>query len=375
MVIGFPSNYAIPLIEAGLLMDFTDKISDIANLHEGVVRLNMEIGNERLFTISPVITDMQLLFTNKYILDSLNLEIELGDYVSWYEFLVHLDSIQEKIEANGLDYRPLSFEFGWEGRRDTSVARSFVMNLLGSDTPLDASGLFNESAENFFAHFSEIIDRHGITSEEVIDLGGYPWDFVFSTGNFVHMLGGLSELERLLNEEFNDYHNSISMWELNIGFPVAVSFISVEGGSTQNLRETAIFINNKTQHPDVCIDILNLLMSEEYANKIIDNRFDFSHFSATYISLPTFFSAETISRINEVYDDGFCISSLYAGNVAYAIDASGTRVFTGIGHLRIFEDAFTDVLWREDEIDFTYAVRQALQNINDKLKDLNSSDN
>lgn len=367
MVLGFPSNTALRLIENSMLLDLTYYVDSIDNLHSGIVQLNKEVSGGRLYTISPVITNIQLLFTNQKLMESLNMENEIPDFISWYAFAEHLDNVQELVSERMLSYRPLSLEVGCPDAQYTIIARSFLMTLLGSESPFDEYGQLTVESENFLKTFAMVADRHGITSDEVLNLGGYPWDFTFANGEFAHMLGELSQMERLLNAEFNNYHNNRSPWQLNVDFPISVSAININGGYVQNLRETALFINLQTEHKDLCIRILNYLLSEEHAKRIIASRFDYSHFSPTYIPLPAFFNEYTIALINEAYNGNFCVSLIYSGKYASAIDSVGTAMFADVRYFRLFEDALTNIIWRENDVVFEDAFSSAALFINQGL--------
>lgn len=88
--------------------------------------------------------------------------------------------------------------------------------------------------------------------------------------------------------------------------------------------------------------MLNYFLSKEYAYKIIDTRDEYSHFSNSLFSYPTYYDEDTISELNKAYGEKFDAHLFYdieygsrinntdQTNDAYLFDTSLNEGFTMI---------------------------------------------
>ena len=104
----------------------------------------------------------------------------------------------------------------------------------------------------------------------------------------------------------------------------------------QNMRTTVIAIDENTEHKSMCIDIMNYILSEEYAMKMIEVRNEYSHFSNAPFAYPAYYSQSTIDELNKSYNGKFDSSLIY--NVE-----QGSRVYMS-GDIAKFEAVVNQAL-------------------------------
>lgn len=354
MCIGIPSYQLATVIENNRLLDISNSIVEIENIHKGAIDLSKKMGNGNMYFISSTLDNIYMVFQNQNILDELN--GSLPTYISWDEFKKHLDNNEQIIQDNNLSYDGLALAVKDIGSEDIFVGYEFFLQALGLETRLIENNRLTPAAENYFKIFSKIISDYGKGYEE-FENAKYPKDYIFTTGNYAYMLGQSYDLEVFLNTDLNNSLNSTSPFSINLNFPLKVSFINFDGSNTQNLRESSIFINKQTQNKEECISILNTLLSKEYALKMIDSRGKYSHFTSSMYYYPTYYDSATIAELNKSYDGKFDISILYdvdhvnptyhnaidMNTIIKSFDEAFTRIYKNKGDDSIIENTIINM--------------------------------
>lgn len=156
------------------------------------------------------------------------------------------------------------------------------------------------------------------------------------------MLGESYDVEVFLNKSFNEEYNRSAPVKISPDFPIEISYISYDASRIQNFRDTSIAINKSTLEKKLTLEMLNYFLSKEYAYKIIDTRDEYSHFSNSLFSYPTYYDEDTISELNKAYGEKFDAHLFYdieygsrinntdQTNDAYLFDTSLNEGFTMI---------------------------------------------
>ena len=337
MCIGIPSYQLSKAIDKNLLLDITDSILEIENIHKGAVDISKKMGNGNLYFIPAAIYNIYMVFQNQLILNELN--SSLPAYISWDEFKGYLDTNLQLIQDNDLTYDPLALAVKDMGSEELFIGYEFFMQALGLGTRIIEDNKLTPAARDYYTTFGKIISDYG-KGYEAFDNAKYPKDYIFTTGNYMCMLGQSYDLEIFLNTDLNDNFNRTSPFTLNVDFPLKISFINFDGSKTQNLRDTSICINKQTKYKDQCISILNTLLSKDYALKMIESRDIYSHFASSVYSYPTYYDSDTVAALNKSYDGKFDISLLYDvdyGNPTYHNDVEMGTI------IESFNEGFTEI--------------------------------
>lgn len=359
--LGVPSYQLEKIIGNDRLLNITDSILEIEKIHKGVVDISRKMGSGNLYFVSPIISNIYLVFQNKLILN--DLDSKLPTYVSWNEFLRHLNDNQNIIENKNLDYYPIALAVKNFGEDNLFIGYQFFLQALGLGEKIIEDNKFTQSTIEYYKVFSKIVSDYG-KGYESFENGKYPKDYIFINGNYVYMLGEAYDLESFFNSDLNNIINKNSPLEIKVDFPVEISFINFDGSKTQNLRDTTIFINKNTDNKELCINILNTLLSKEYANKIIENRSEYSHFTSSRFAYPTYYDNDTITALNKKYDGKFDISLLYDveyGNVIYNNDIDMKII------INLLNDEFTKVYNTKENYNMDSFLEDSIKNMEEKF--------
>lgn len=170
----------------------------------------------------------------------------------------------------------------------------------------------------------------------------YPKNYIYTNGEYAFMLGESYDVEVFLNKSFNEEYNRSAPVKISPDFPIEISYISYDASRIQNFRDTSIAINKSTLEKKLTLEMLNYFLSKEYAYKIIDTRDEYSHFSNSLFSYPTYYDEDTISELNKAYGEKFDAHLFYdieygsrinntdQTNDAYLFDTSLNEGFTMI---------------------------------------------
>ena len=337
MLMGVPSQEVQKSINDGLLMDITDEIINIDSLHKGTVDASLKDGNGRMYYVSPIVENVYLVFQNDEIFDALNVE-KLPLYVSWEEFLYTLGELDSAIETTNSNYYPIAYSVKNVNDEKLFIAPEFRMFGYGLDIPVYENGYYmkSEEWEQYYYYFATFVKQYGKGYEE-LENGIYPKNNIFANGEYAIMFATLSEVEMYLNEEYNTMYNKNSPTDIEADFDITVTFMpNLYGEPMQNMRTTVIAIDENTEHKSMCIDIMNYILSEEYAMKMIEVRNEYSHFSNAPFAYPAYYSQSTIDELNKSYNGKFDSSLIY--NVE-----QGSRVYMS-GDIAKFEAVVNQAL-------------------------------
>ena len=363
MCIGIPSYQLSALIDNERLLDITDSILYIDNIHKGAVDISKKMGNEKLYFIPSAIYNVYMVFQNQSILNTLS--ISLPNYMSWEELEAYLNTTLQFIQEANLSYVPLALAVKDMESKELFIGYEFFMQALGLDTRIVEDNKLTPAAKNYYTTFANIISKYG-KGYEAFENAKYPNDYIFVEGNYAYMLGQSYDLEVFLNSFLNHNFNKESPFTLNIDFPLKVSFINFDGTNTQNLRETSIFINKHTSYIDQCISILNTLLSKEYALKMIESRDTYAHFTSSTYQYPTYYDKDTLAALNKSYNGKFDISVLY--DVDYGNPTYHNDLEMGI-MIEAFNEGFTEVYNNKSDISIITNTLIDIEDTFAKIKD------
>lgn len=340
MIIGVPSHQLEYAVSNKLLLEITHEVSNIENMHKGVIDRSKKMGDGKLYYISPIVNHISLLFQNKEILQELDIE-PLPRYMSWEGFVNKLDLVQERINSKNLEYYPLALSVKNANEDILFSAYDFQTLAYGLDSKIFENNEFSERWKTFYKLFAEIIYKYGKDLEEM-DNGMYPKNYIYTNGEYAFMLGESYDVEVFLNKSFNEEYNRSAPVKISPDFPIEISYISYDASRIQNFRDTSIAINKSTLEKKLTLEMLNYFLSKEYAYKIIDTRDEYSHFSNSLFSYPTYYDEDTISELNKAYGEKFDAHLFYdieygsrinntdQTNDAYLFDTSLNEGFTMI---------------------------------------------
>lgn len=346
MIIGVPSHQLEYAVSNKLLLEITHEVSNIENMHKGVIDRSKKMGDGKLYYISPIVNHISLLFQNKEILQELDIE-PLPRYMSWEGFVNKLDLVQERINSKNLEYYPLALSVKNANEDILFSAYDFQTLAYGLDSKIFENNEFSERWKTFYKLFAEIIYKYGKDLEEM-DNGMYPKNYIYTNGEYAFMLGESYDVEVFLNKSFNEEYNRSAPVKISPDFPIEISYISYDASRIQNFRDTSIAINKSTLEKKLTLEMLNYFLSKEYAYKIIDTRDEYSHFSNSLFSYPTYYDEDTISELNKAYGEKFDAHLFYdieygsrinntdQTNDAYLFDTSLNEGFTMIYNNRAF---------------------------------------
>ena len=340
MIIGVPSHQLEYAVSNKLLLEITHEVSNIENMHKGVIDRSKKMGDGKLYYISPIVNHISLLFQNKEILQELDIE-PLPRYMSWEGFVNKFDLVQERINSKNLEYYPLALSVKNANEDILFSAYDFQTLAYGLDSKIFENNEFSERWKTFYKLFAEIIYKYGKDLEEM-DNGMYPKNYIYTNGEYAFMLGESYDVEVFLNKSFNEEYNRSAPVKISPDFPIEISYISYDASRIQNFRDTSIAINKSTLEKKLTLEMLNYFLSKEYAYKIIDTRDEYSHFSNSLFSYPTYYDEDTISELNKAYGEKFDAHLFYdieygsrinntdQTNDAYLFDTSLNEGFTMI---------------------------------------------
>lgn len=172
MIIGVPSHQLEYAVSNKLLLEITHEVSNIENMHKGVIDRSKKMGDGKLYYISPIVNHISLLFQNKEILQELDIE-PLPRYMSWEGFVNKLDLVQERINSKNLEYYPLALSVKNANEDILFSAYDFQTLAYGLDSKIFENNEFSERWKTFYKLFAEIIYKYGKDLEEM-DNGMYP---------------------------------------------------------------------------------------------------------------------------------------------------------------------------------------------------------
>lgn len=364
MIIGLPSHQLEYAIKNERLLDITNYIENIENIHKGVVNRSIKMGDGKLFYISPIISLVHLVFQNELIFEELGIDM-LPEYVSWYEFLDKLEQIEQVIEYNELTYFPLALGVTNDIEDLLFTSHDFIMHGFGLDSPMFNNNKFTPKWKSFFSIWSQIIANYGKTLTDM-DFGRVPGNNIFNNSKYAMMLGNTFSLELFFNKSFNSrYNENVQLIKIP-EFPIKISFVNYDASRTQNFRDTSIAINKNTNNKELATKILNFLTSEEYAFKIIESMPYYSHFSNAIFSYPSYYSDSTIYALNSIYDNEFDIRLIYSADY-------GSRIYNE-DHFNDFNlfnkqlnEAFTNVFNNRLNNNLNYEIEQSIIYIENNL--------
>ena len=368
MVIGIPSFFASTWIANERLLDITDYVAGLENIHRGVVNISKTMGNGRMYFISPVIDDIYLLFFNRTALDELGVGSDLPSHISWADLLERLYASQTAIVANNSELFPIAISVGSLDNNFNLVSQ-FLMQSAGLGSHLVEGYQLTQPMRELFAIYAEVTARYGRTDSELRN-GFLPHNLIFAEGNHLFLVGNIRDLELMLNEEANRSFNLAAITaeeRVIVGIPsIGVSVINFDGSRKQNIRETAIFINRNTEHKETAINIMNLFMSKEYAHRIIENRMLASVFSTHRFVFPSYFDDETIAQLNGFFSGNFDAALFY--DVDYGNAIMGMYI-NDMDFMNLLSEAFAYVhenFTPDDDIDGI--VSTALMSMEESLQ-------
>jgi len=372
MVIGLPSYLTPQLILNNRLLDITDDLVNLENIHKGVVDIAKTIGNGRVYFISPIIQDIALVFSNQEILSELGLD-NLPDYIGWKDFLNSLAYCNTEIDIRSLGYSPLALSVGAYQGEDLMIAHEFLQQHTILSRDLTENNVLSQDATELFDIYAKVVAQYGKTENELLN-GMFPSNLIFTEGNFAYMVGDVSVLELLLNSEYNNEFNADSPFEIKADFPIGVSIINFDGSQKQNIKETSIIINRNTEHKDITLELLNFFMGKELAHNMIENRAKHSYFTPFRYTFPSYHDEETIKLLNEIYDNGFNASLLY--DVEHGNTIAGMYI-TNRELIELLNEGFTQVYNAQannSDNDLEISIVEAIRYINNGLNFLSIDD-
>lgn len=365
MVLGVPSHQLEYAVNDKLLLEITDEILNLENMHKGVIDRSKKMGDGKLYYVSPIVNHISLLFQNKKILQDLNME-PLPKYMSWGTFVNILDKVQECINDKNLEYYPLALSVKNANEDILFSAYDFQTLAYGLDSKIFENNEFSERWKNFYRLFAKIIYKYGKDLEEMNN-GIYPKNYIYVKGNYAFMLGESYDVEVFLNKSFNEEYNRKVPVKVNPDFPIEISYINYDGSKTQNFRDASISINQSTLEKELTLKILNYFLSKEYAYKIIDTREEYSHFSNSLFSYPTYYDEDIIAVLNKSYGKNFDAHLFYDIEYGSRINNTDQTNDTYLFDTSLNE-GFTMIYNNRENKEINNVIEEALEYTQNKLK-------
>ncbi|MGO4731842.1 hypothetical protein [Paenibacillus sp. 2KB_22] len=353
IIAGLTPNKLAPLVQDNLLLDITDHIDHKENLHSGVLNSSLKGGNGRIYYISPVIKTIYFVLQNEEIFNDLGVDL-IPMYPTYNEFLNTLNLLESSSKKKGLSYSPIALAVKNTDDDELFIGTQLRMFGYNLETPFYSNGqLMNEEWRELYNFFATMVKNYGKGYEEYED-GTYPIDNIFSNGNYGMMIANAFNMEIYSNSEFNRDWNSKSPVKIEANFPISISFLpNKDGDKIQNIRQSTLAIVKESDYRDTLIGIINYILSEEYTLKMLDSRGEYNHFSNYPLSYPTFYNENTVSILNQSYNENFDASMIYDVDNGSAVETYPISD-EYINFDTTVNEALTDVYNNEKTIDESY---------------------
>ena len=354
IIIGITPNKLSPLVESNLLLNLTDKINCIDNIHKGVIDSSKKGGDGNIYFISPVIKNIYFVLQNENIFNNLGVE-PLSLYPSYDEFLNCLQKLKTSNTKKGLSYSPIALAVKNFDSNELFIGSQYRMYGYNLNSPYNKLNQKNNNEWfEFYKYFATLVQDYGKGYEEY-ENGIYPEDNIFSTGNYGCVFANTYTMELYMNKYLNEEHNKQSPIAIKPNFPIKVSFLPcIKNNAIQNIRQSSFAIVRNSKNTDIALKILNYVFSEEYTLKMIKGRGIYNHFCEYPFAYPAFYSEKTISYLNKFYDGKFDTSVIYDVK-------GGSEIET--------------CMIPENSTDFDKTVNQALTSVYNHEKTINESFN
>lgn len=368
MLLGVPPHQLEYAIRNNNLLNITNVISNKENLHKGVVDKSRKMGSGNLYYMSPIVNHISFLFQNEKLLNEYDI-IPLEKYSSWDDFLIKLNEIQKKITDAKSDKHPLALPVKNANENILFSAYDFETQAFGLDSKAFENDEFVARWKELYKVFSEIIAKYGMGLEDM-ENGKYPKNYIFTNNNYAFMLADSYDLEVFFNKQYNEEYNISVPVRIKMDSPIIASYISYDGSKLQNFRDSSIAINKITNQEKYCIEILNYLLSKEYALKMVENVRDYNHFSNSIFNYPTYFDKDIIAELNKRYVGKFDAHLIYDadyGSVIYNTDqTNNTELFDNV-----LNNGFTMVFNRRYKIsNIDDSINKSLKYVEAELKQM-----
>ena len=321
LILGAPNTYTQQLINKGYFMDITDHIENIDHIQKSVIDIALKVGNGRIYSISPTISQCYFLFENTNLLNELGIK-PINGYISWDEFLTRLETIQNQIEIQKKNLNPFAMVVQNKDEKTVFIEDDFLMYGYGLDAPLVENNklLGNHKWSHFFLNFCDIIENYGSNYADVDQK--YIFDTQFSEGDYVTTLGGYYQLELYTTDNLR--LNEKSPTKVKVDFNVNIVPLPVYPGDEGmlNVRLSSIAINKTSNQKKKAIQVLNFILSKEYTMKMIEHRYEYNNLGFGVPFFPSYYDDEIIKKLNEMYNHLFDATWIYQatkGSVTYPV--------------------------------------------------------
>jgi hypothetical protein len=233
-------------------------------------------------------------------------------YPDYDEFLNTLTRLQSSMEQKKAAYEPIALAVKNFDEYELFIGSQFRMFGYNLETPFYKDGQFmNNEWKEFYKFFATLVRDYGKGYDEY-ENGIYFADNIFTNGNYAMMICNSLNMEIYSNDSFNEKFNSQSPIKLNAALPLEVSFLpNKKGEKMQNIRQSTLAISAKSYNKKVSLKIINYILSEEYALKMLEHRGEYDHFSTYPFSYPTFYNENTVATLNKAYNKNFDASKIY----------------------------------------------------------------
>lgn len=341
MIIGIPEDYVCSLPD-NLFLNLYSNI-DIDNIISPIKgHLTKTPSEMRYVTHSLYCT--RFFIANTDLLNTLNVEIP-NSFESISDLIKYAYLVQENIEKSSLQD---VFAISFGSPIDEFLFDDIANLLLPYGYPRTEKGQQRRFTNtSYMAQYKDILDCALAASYKREDIGHqYTLDFYFSTGNVALKCASAYEMKMFNCSNNNMPHN-----------PFIDDFVYTVIPLTEvlNSQSTVNAISANTENQTACFDVINFLLSEEYAYSVINGSSPF--LNDTY-SFPCVFNDEITETMKLIYG----VESLesYTDYTCFSFAKDSTTHWSVIQQEQeIFQDAFNgDIEGNVSE------VLEKLKNIN-----------
>lgn len=324
MIIGIPEDY-VRSLPNNLFLNLYN-IIDIDNMISPIKGHLTKTPNEmRYVTHSLYCT--RLFIANTDLLNTLNVEIP-ASFESIPDLIRYAYLVQESIEEASLKD---TYAISLGSPIDEFLFDDIANLLLPYGYPRTEEGQQSRFTDTLYTtQYEEIYNCALATSYRRKDIGHqYTLDFYFSTGHVALKCASAYELKMFNYSNSNMPHNP---------YIDNFTYTVIPLTETLNSQSTVNAISANTRNQTMCLEVINFLLSEKYANSVLDGS---SPFLNDAYSFPCVFNDEIEERIKLIYRIESLESYTDYTNFSFAKDS--TIHWSVIQQeQKIFQDAFND---------------------------------
>lgn len=318
MIIGVPEDYVCSL-DNSLFLNLYNKVN-IDNLLPAV-KGHLTKQPKNLYYVTHSLYCTRFIVANMDLLNALNVDVS-SSFESVSDLIEYAYAVQRAIDEASLeDVFAISFGSPIDEFLFDDIA-NLLLPLGYPRTEYGQQSRFTD--ELYIKQFKEVFDCALTSAYEREDIGHqYTSDFYFSTGNVALKCASAYEMRMFNNAQSNAPYNP---------YIDDFSYKVIPLTEVLNSQSTVNAISAYTENSKVCLDIVNFLLSEEYANDVLNNISPFLNDTCSFPcvfdekiedTMKSLYGVETL----ETYTDHTYFSFVKDSNVHWSVIQQEQQIF------------------------------------------------